>query len=155
LQELSLLLSSWNMHSRSFVVLVSISRVIEESVKLIVLFGRDGIVLMVVTLRAPKRRSHPDRHGGIHTIDDRFMTKLFVIGSPFGISHRISMKAGRDFLFARSIGQQIARNLPNGKPVERNIPVQRGDDPIPIWPDRPATILFVALRISVPRQVQP
>ena len=65
------------------------------------------------------------------------------------------MKSRCDTLVDRRPRQQIARDLFNTELIERHVRVEGSDDPIPIGPYRPPSILLVTVGIRVTRQIEP
>src|SRR2546429_166249 len=67
----------------TFVLLVSVFGVVEESKKTEVFLLRDRVVFVAVTLRTGDCRSHPHGHGRIHAINDRDIAELLVLCAAF------------------------------------------------------------------------
>jgi len=87
---------------------------------------------------------------------------LFLIGPGFNIGRRGPVKTRHDQrieLRGRSghalWGEQITRNLPDRKLVERHIRVHRADHPIAIRPDIAEVIALKPVRVGIPREVEP
>ena len=75
---------------------VSVGRIIKNSEQAEIIFLRERIVFVRVTLRARHRGTHPHRHRGIHAIDDRHVAKFFVNRAPFTIGGGVTVKGGGD-----------------------------------------------------------
>ena len=129
---------------------------IEEGCELVELLLGDGVVLMVVALRAPHREPQPDGSQRSGAVQHLFVAKLLGVGAAFAIRQGIAVEAGGHQHFLVAARQQIAGNLLDGELVERQIAIERFDHPLPVAP-RPGTraVLLVAVAIGVTRQVQP
>src|SRR5262249_21754168 len=101
---------------------------VEEGEKLVILPLGKGVELVVVTLRATQREAEEDRGRRVDTIEDRLDAELLGINAAFLIDLRVAMEPSRDLLPERRVGQQIARELPNGKLVERQILIEGVND---------------------------
>jgi hypothetical protein len=58
-------------------------------------------------------------------------------------------------LLERAIGQQIPGELLDREPVERHVPVERVDDPIPVRPDLSVIVEVEAVGVGVTGRIQP
>ena len=65
------------------------------------------------------------------------------------------MEAGGDPLVLGGVGEHVAGDLLDGELVEGHVAVERVDDPVAVFPDFAAIVLFVAVGIGVARQIQP
>ena len=72
-------------------------RFVEEGVQLIKLAMCQRISLVRVTLRAAGRQPKEHRAGGVHAIDNRFVSNT-------RIEHRVAVKPRRDALINRCVG---------------------------------------------------
>ena len=70
--------------------------------------------------------------------------------------HTHAQEGSRQFLFFRRVRQQIARDLPSRKLVERHILVERRNHPIPVRPKQ-AIMMIVqkTIALGIPRNVLP
>ena len=129
---------------------------VEEGGELVELFLADGIVLVVVALRAAHREAHPHGAQGCGAIQHLFVAELLRVGAAFAIGERIAVEAGGDQGIEIALGEQVAGKLLDGELVEGQIAIQRVDDPLAVAP-RPGAraIFFVAIAIRVARQVEP
>ena len=152
---LFLLAGREHLHRRRFVVFVGIRGVIQERHRLIVFLRREGIVFVVVALRARHRRAHPRPEGRVHAIDQRLVAELLVVGAALAVRHRVAVKTRRHSLILRRIGQEIAGDLLDGELIERQVAVEGGDHPVAIRPHRPAVVFFKPLRVCIPREIEP
>ena len=85
------LVSATGLHAR-------VGGVVEEGKELVVLLHRDGVVLVVVTLRALHRETHPDVGGGLDTVCDILDAEFFGEGASFIAGGVISVEAGGHLL---------------------------------------------------------
>ncbi len=67
---------------RAFVPFVCILGLVEDGEDLEIVFSAKGDVLVIVALGASHGHSHPDRHGGVDTIDDGDVRNSSSLGSP-------------------------------------------------------------------------
>ena len=65
------------------------------------------------------------------------------------------MKARRDELLVRRLGQQIASDLLNCELVETLVAVKGFDDPFAVRPHLPVIVEMQAVRVGVARRIQP
>src|SRR5438874_12997248 len=65
------------------------------------------------------------------------------------------METGGDLLLQSRVRQQIARELPECELVERQVAVERVNDPIAVFPNLPRRVYAVAVRVGVTRGVEP
>ena len=114
---------------------------------------RDGVILVRVALGAGRRRSHPGRHGGIHTVDHRSIAKFLVASTALVVRFGIAMKGRRNELILGGIGKQVSCDLFDGELIKRHIRIKRADDPIAIGPDRATGIVGIARRVRIACEV--
>ena len=129
---------------------------VEKGEQAVVLPLGDRVVFMGVALGATHGQSQPDAAGGIQPVNHGLDPELLLVGPSFSAREGVAMKTGRDLLLDAGVLQQIARQLLAGKAVEREIPVEGPDDPVPIPPGkRTNSILLVSIAVSVAREIQP
>ena len=121
---------------RRFIAAVSVLGVVEDGEQAKVFLLRDRVVLVGVALGAGDRRAHPGGQGGVHTINDGDVAKLLIAGAALVVGHRVAVEGRGDQLFVGRLGQQVPRELFDGKLVERLVLVERLDHVIAIGPDR-------------------
>ena len=110
---------------------------------------------MAVALRARDGQSQPSASDGVHAINDRLNAKLLRLDAALHVDHGIPEKTGGNALIPRGVRHQVAGELINGELVKRQIAIQRADHPVPIGPDGPGAVLFKAVRIGIPSDIQP
>ena len=111
---------------------------------------------MIVALSTASCQSQPCRAHRRCPIEHLVDAELFQIGSAFTIAQRITQETSPHLLRNRGIGNEIPRQLLNGKFIEGKIIVERINDPLPISPCHgPQEILQVSVTVSVVRQIQP
>ena len=140
---------------RPVFVQINITRVIEERCKLIVLFVTKRIVGMAVALHAAERHALPRLPGGVHPVDHGGNAEFLIVRAPLFIGLRDPMSRGGHIVFNSGLRQQIAGDLLDGKLIERQIRIQRGDDPVAKLPDRTTSVCSQAARIGVTHLIQP
>src|SRR6185503_13103193 len=109
---------------------------VEERVELVILALADGIKLVIVALRACYRETEERRRGGIHAIHHGLDAELLRVDPTFLVDLRVAIEARRDFLLQRWVWQQVPRKLIDHKLIERQIAIQRIDDPFAVFPNR-------------------
>jgi len=110
---------------------------------------------MVVALGAGHRRTHPDRPGGVHAIDDGHIAELLAIGAALGVGLRIAVKGRRHNLFLGGVRQQVAGNLLDREAIEGLVGVDRTDHVIAKGPDLARLVLGVTGRIRITGRIEP
>ena len=115
----------------------------------------EGIIFMVVALRAAGRQPEPGDAGGAHPIDHRQIAKLERIDPPLLIDHRVAMEAGGDDVVGRVAGEEIASDLAAREGVEGHVVVESPDHPVAIGPDPPLAVLLIAVGVGIAGQVEP
>src|SRR5262249_15161086 len=129
---------------------------VEKRGELIKLLLLDGIVLVIVALRAAYGKAKPNRAQRGCAVEHLLITELFGIGATLTIRQRVAIEAGSDYVIDGAVRQQVARELLDGELVERHIAVERFDHPLPPAPGpRAGAVFFIAVAIGVSRQVQP
>src|SRR5262249_43512016 len=129
--------------------------VVEQGEDAVVLLLRDRVELVVVALAAVEREPEPDGAGGRDPVVDGVPAELQRVGPALLVQHRVAMEAGRDFLVQVRPGQHVAGELLDCELVERLVVIQGADDPVAVEPHGPRAVLFVAVRVRVPGQVEP
>ena len=111
---------------------------------------------MIVTLRAPGRKSQPHRADGVGSVYHLLKAKLVDFGPALAVRQRVAVKPGSYFLIHRGIGQKVARDLLYRELVERHVGVECFNHPVPIPPGmRTDPIHFVAVTVGVAGKVEP
>ena len=110
---------------------------------------------MAVTLSTRDRRSHPDSHCRVDSINYRDVAELFVLSAAFIICHRVAMKRSGYHLLVARIWQHVASQLLDRKLIKRHVVIDRSNDPVSPRPDRTRRIVSVACRIGIAGKVQP
>ena len=129
--------------------------VVEKSKQPVILNLRNGVVFVVVTLRAAKSQAkhHLARCG--NAVKNRVDAELFLVYPALGVDLCVAMKPGGDALGQGGTVQHVAGELLDDKPVERQVTVRRVDHPVAVWPHRAPSIMTVAVGVGVARHVQP
>ena len=129
---------------------------IEKRRELVELLLADGVVLVVVALRAAHGEAHPNGAERGRAIQHLLVAELFGVGAAFAIGEGVAIEAGGDQGVEIAIGQQVAGELLDGELVEGEVAIERVDHPVAIAPGPGArAIFFVAVAIGVARQVEP
>ena len=127
----------------------------EERVELVKLLRRDGIVFVVVALGATHRGAEPHGGRGAHAVHDVFGEILVGVRAALVVGHHVAVETARDLLRPRRVRQQIAGELLDGELVERQVPIERRDDPLAPRPHLAQAVVVIAARIRVTRLVEP
>ena len=80
-------------------------RIVEEGEHPVILFVFQGIVFVIVALRALDRNSEHALSDSVHAIEHRLHPELLRIDTAFLIDHRVSEKARGDALILSCIRQ--------------------------------------------------
>ncbi len=109
-----------------------------------------------MALGAAERQAEPDGGGRVGAIDGCLDAKLLLVHAAFVVRQRVAVKAGGRALFQRGVRQQVAGKLLDGEAVERQVLVQRVDDPVAPAPGvRPAGVFLVAVGVGIAGRVEP
>ena len=116
---------------------------------------REGIVLVVVALRAGERAAQPDGRRRVRAIDEDLVARLLGIDAALLVGHRVAMEPGGDLLLDRRVRQHVAGNLLDRELIERQVAVEGADHPVAVLPDIAAVVLLVAVGVGVAGEVEP
>ena len=75
--------------------------VLEERKELVIVLLADGIVLVVVALRAAHRESHPGGCDGVRAIEGGFESELIVVDAAFTIRQGLAVETSCDAVVGR------------------------------------------------------
>ena len=78
---------------------------VEESEQLIEILLRDGVVLVVVALRAADGKSQPDLAHRARPVNDLVKPDLIEVDARLAIGQSATIESGRDTLFDRGVRQ--------------------------------------------------
>ncbi len=129
--------------------------IVEEGEEPVILALADRVVLVIVALGAADRQAEEDRAGRVDPVNDRLDPELLDIDPPLLVDLRVPVEPGRDPLCERGAGPEIAGNLVDREPVVRQVRVERGDDPVAVFPDRAGGVDVEAVGIGITRLVEP
>ena len=115
---------------------IDLVRAVEESVELIKLLLADRVVLVVVATRAADRQPKPHSSHGTGSVHDLLHSVLLHIGTTLAIIQSIAVEAGSYLLIDGGIRQQISSKLLDSELIERDVLIERLDDPFAIEPSR-------------------
>ena len=119
------------------------------------IFLRDRIEFVVVARRAIRREPEPHPRSRRHAVI-RIQREIFLRdGSALRGRHVAAVKARRQQLIARRVREQIARDLLDREFIEPLVAVERRDHPIAIRPHLPVVINVDAVRVRIPRRIEP
>ena len=113
------------------------------------------IEFVVVAAAAFERQAEESGAHRVHAIDHVGHAVLLLDDAALLVLHVQPIERRRQALFLGGVGQQVAGQLPGDELVERQILVERLDDPVAVGPHRPVAVHLVAVRVGVPGQVQP
>ena len=138
-----------------FTSVVCIRRCVKERIHPVVFLMRDRVKLVRMALRASDCQPEPDRTGGVHSINQGFVTKLIGFHTTFFVDHRIPMKCRSDSLRRGGVRKQIARKLFNRKLIEWHVAIDCCNNPVSIGPHDAWTIYRVAIGVCIPCLIEP
>ena len=131
----------------------------EEAAERVEVFGRVGVVLVVVALGAAHRRPHPHaRHiaDPVGLVDRAILLQL---QAPF--MRRLQQPVvgtGQQRIvgvFIAGRANDVARQLQYGEPIERNVVEERLDYPVAVRRDAVVLIAVVADRVGIADEIKP
>ena len=130
-------------------------RVVEEGKELVILPLAERVELVVVALTTADREAEPDAAGGVHAVNNRIDAELLQVDAALLVDHRVAMETGRGQLVRSRVRQQVAGELFDGETVKRHVGVEGIDHPVAIFPDRPAGVDGVAVRVGIAGGIKP
>ena len=104
---------------------------------------------------ASQRQAQKSDSGHIDPVHHRLYTVLLEIHPALKIEQGVAMKASRDDLLLRGLGEQVARQLLDDELIKGEIPVQGFDHPIAIHPDLAGRVIVVAVGVCVTSDIEP
>ena len=116
---------------------------------------RQGIVFVVVALRAFHGQAEEGSTVGVDAVRDIFHAEFFRDRAALLRLAVESIEQRRELLFLRGVGQQIAGNLPCGELIEGQVFVKGIDHPVAIGPDKTIVVRLVAVGISKACDIEP
>ena len=117
---------------------------------------RDRVVLVRVALGAAHGQPQPHAAGRGHAIEDRLDAKLLLVGAAFGVGQRLPMKGRGQPVQRRRAVEQVAGQLLDREPVERQVRIHRVDHPIAIPPGiGPRIVFLIAVGVGIAGHVEP
>ena len=127
----------------------------EERRQRVELSGADGVELVVVAGRAAdgQPQEHAaDRLGAVLRVD-----RLVFLDQHAAFVGRdvVALEAGGDQLVEGRVFQQVAGDLVDRELVERLVPVERLDDPVPVGVHLPVVVVVDAVGVPVAGGVEP
>ena len=110
---------------------------------------------MIVTLSAGQCQPQPRCAGGVNAIEENHIALLLGNGAPLSVQEVVAIESTGNPLLDCGVWQEITGELLCRKLIERHIGIERGYHPIPPDPLRGVAILLEAVRIGVPRRIEP
>ena len=129
--------------------------VVQKGHQAVILTMSDRVVLVSVALAAAGGQPEPCCAGRRDPVSHCVEAKLQRINAAFFVEHRVSVKASRDPLIDRRVGQHVASHLLDRELVEGHVCIQCSDYPVSIWPHRSVAVFFVAVCVGVASEVKP
>ena len=123
--------------------------------ELVVFALRERIVFVVVAPAAIEREPEPHRARRLHAILHIVHPRLLRDAPAFAIDHVVPVKARRDKLLVLRLRQQVAGDLLDRKFVEWHVRVERRNRPVAPEPHRASRVALIAVRVRIPRRLQP
>ena len=116
---------------------------------------RDGIVLVIVAVRAFERESEPGHAERAHAVGNVLDAIFLVDDAALGVDDVIAPEAGGDALLERRVRQQVAGKLLGEEAIVRHVGVEALQHPVAPAPHGPRGIVVEAMRVGVAGDVQP
>ena len=130
-------------------------QLIEDVIECIVVLLRNRVVLVIVTPGAGKREPEPHRRGRLDAVEHVLDSSLLGDPAALAVEHVVAVKPARELLRRRRIRQLITRQLFNRELVVRHVRVDRVHHPVSPRPHRALGIALKAIRVRVPRHIEP
>src|SRR5260370_6563145 len=113
------------------------------------------VIFVIVAAGAAGGQAHP--YGGSRLRPVRHILDPIFLGDDAAFSSRalIAIKAGRDALFERRVGQKIAGELLDREPIVRHVAIESVDHPIAPTPHIAWAIGLVAIGIAITGGLHP
>ena len=115
----------------------------------------ERVKLMVMALRATEGESKHYLARGCDAVKNGVHPELLLVHAALGINLCVAMKPSGNALGLRRLGQHVARELLDGKLVERLVRIERRIHPIAITPHHAGGIVTVAIAVRIACLVQP
>ena len=148
-------LIEWNGQEGRIASGVGIAGVVEEAEAGVILLMPDRIVGMAVALDATHGKSLENLPRSDVAIHRGEQAELLVVGAALTVCLGQAVEGGGEFLIQRGAGYEIAGELVDDELVVRQIPVERIDDPIAIFPNIAVCVVAKAFGIGVAREIHP
>ena len=129
--------------------------VVEKCGQRIKILLRDGVVFVIVAHRATGGQPQPRLRGGLRAVAGVGHQHLLVNRAAFTAGDVAAVETAADFLVARRVRQQIAREIFEGELIERHVLIEGGDDPFAVSPHLAVVVEVNPVRVAVARGVQP
>ena len=128
---------------------------LEERDQPVVVALGDRIVLVVMATRTPEGAAEPDGRRRVGAVEQPLPARLGRVDAALVVQHRVAVKARRDARALVGVRQQVAGQLLDREAIERQIAVERIDDPVAPLPHRPRAVEVVAVGVGIAREIEP
>ena len=128
---------------------------VEEAEQPEIVLLADRVELVVVAPRALDAHAQQRASERVHTVGDVLDPILLRDDAALLALHVVAIEAGGQPLLVGGRRQQVARQLPRDELVERQVAVEGANHPVPPRPHGPHPVVLVAVRVGVPRDVEP
>ena len=129
--------------------------VVIEGKQAVIVAPDKGIKLVVMAARTDHRGPHPEGCHRLHLVEDIIHTILLSNTAPFTIDHVVAVKAGGQHLLFSRVGQEIPRQLLNGKLVIRHVRIQGAHHPVAPRPHGAFAVALITVAVGISRGLQP
>ena len=110
---------------------------------------------MIMALRTSHGQTKPGGRGGIDAIKQDYIALLFSNGPALTIKQMIPVEPGGNFLILSRIRKKIARKLPDGELIKRQIIIERPYHPITPHPLPSIAILLKTVTVCITGSIKP
>ena len=110
---------------------------------------------MIVTGGTACGQSHPYFNRGRCSVHGIAIDPFLSDTATFSGRYIATVKAGSNLLINRAVGQEVARQLPSGKFIERQVLIKCFDHPVPVQPHASFIIQMQTVCIGITGKVQP
>ena len=129
--------------------------IVEKRIHLIKILLRNGIVFVIMTLRARHGHAKPSHTRGGYSVHDVKVQVFLLDESTLVTRHHIAVKTRGDFLVHGGLRQHVPRDLFDGKLVKGHPRIERLDNPFAPKPHVPQGIVVIAAGVPITRQIEP
>ncbi len=127
----------------------------EKGIHRIIILRRDRIELVVMADGAAGREAHPDLHRRGGAVDRVAIGPLLGDAAALARGDIAAIESRGNELLAGRVGEQIARELPAGEFVKRQVRIKRLHDPVAVGPHGALVVEMKSVGVGIAGKVEP